>query len=234
MQNSKMNNWQSYSHLAEEYDSGRFTGKNGTFLFETDARIVRILHNEAKAQRTIDVPVGTGRVLRYLPRHNILGIDLTQEMLDVARSAMNPECHRLKLGNAAELPAEDGAFDCLISLRFFHLFPSKDRGQFAREFLRVVRPGGYIIVSFTNGWYGGGIGWLRRAVGMRTVYFEYRKEVNKLFPACQVVCRVGNYIPKQRILENIPGLRTILHKATTTFPLNRLCGEQYYLLQKPL
>ena len=223
---------QSYSDLAANYDSIRFQGKNGEFLYKIDQDIVRTLYCKTGAQRSLDIPVGTGRVLKYLADCTIVGVDYTPEMLKIAASVADPNRHSLMLGDAANLPFADCEFDCLISLRFFHLFHPSIRPIFVREFMRVVRPGGYLIVSFTNGWYGGGIGWIKRLIGQRTMYFEYPLEVRRLFKSCQIVKRVGNYLPLQHSLSNIPGLNSLLREGTKIFPLNLLCGERYYLLRK--
>jgi ubiquinone/menaquinone biosynthesis C-methylase UbiE len=223
---------QSYSEIASDYDSKRFTGMSGRFLFETDRRIVCSLHAKTKATRTIDVPVGTGRVLHYLSDHPIVGVDATSEMISEAMKVANSNCHQLFQGDATQLPFEDGGFDCLISLRFFHLFPTHERFAFASEFLRVVRPGGFLVVSFTNGWYAGGLNWLQRMMGGKTVHFEYTGEVKRLFPGCQVIQRVGNFLPKQWMLDRIPLIGATLRGGTTIPPLNMICWESFYLIQK--
>ena len=113
----------------------------------------------SKPQIVIDIPVGTGRFLEYLKAVDCqaIGFDYTQEMLDEARKVMDNERHQLQQGNASDTGFADGKFDCLISLRFFHLFAKNERAPFAREFRRITRPGGHAIISFTNGWYAGGI-----------------------------------------------------------------------------
>lgn len=184
----------------------------------------------------VDVPVGTGRVLHYLRDLDVrvAGVDITLEMLGTARKNASLDKHTLKLANAAKLPFEDGRFDCLSSLRFFHLFPVQDRQQFADEFSRVIRPGGYIIVSFTNGMYAGGWNWLKRMLGFKTVFFEYPGEVKRLFAGWSIERLEGNFLPKQWWLDSLPAIGGVLRRLTQVTPLNRLCWERFYLLRKPL
>ena len=228
------NSTQSYSDLAGGYDSVRFSGASGRFLFDRDRSIVRKLLETAHARRLVDIPVGTGRVLRYVRGLDVdvVGVDCTQEMLEQAKDVADPYRHLLIKGNAASLPFNDGEFDCLTSLRFFHLFKREERLAFAAEYLRVVRPGGYLIVSFTNGWYAGGLNWAKKLCGCQTVEFEYFGEIKKLFPHCVVHKRVGNFLPKQWMFDHIPLFGPGLRVLTTTFPLNRVCWEKFYLLQK--
>lgn len=223
----------SYKALASDYDAVRFSGPSGSFLFENDGRIIRELVRSTGAQRALDAPVGTGRVLVYLRDLDldIVGLDFTEEMLSEAEKVADHERHTLIQGNAAEMPFGDDEFDCLTSLRFFHLFKRKDRLPFAEEFVRVVKPGGFLIVSFTNGWYAGGINWLKKKWGCKTVEFEHMGELGTLFPNCTVKRCVGNFLPKQWMLDRIPLLGKLVRWSTSVYPLNRLCWERIYLLQ---
>jgi SAM-dependent methyltransferase len=225
---------QSYSELAEDYNRVRFSGRTGRFLFERDRDIIRSYVLESGATRILDVPVGTGRVLEYvkdLPI-DVVGLDLTREMLADAAKVAHPTRHRLMEGDASKMPFEDREFDCVTSLRFFHLFPPEHRQAFVREFLRVLKPGGHLIVSFTNGWYAGGVNWLRRFAGMRSVYFENPGEMRRLFPGCTMVHRTGNFLPKQWMIDPVPGVGAAVRAATRHAPLNLVCWERIYLLRK--
>lgn len=224
----------SYAHLAESYDQKRFHGANGKFNFESDRRIILEAVSIARPKKVIDVPVGTGRVLTYLFDHdiNVIGVDLTSEMLDIARREACPERHTLQLGNAADLPFEDNQFDLLVSFRFFHLFEKGNRAQFTTEFARIVKPGGHVLVSFTNGWYAGGISWLRKKCGAKIVEFEHPGEIKQLFPGWRILQIWGNFLPKQWLLDGVPLLGSLLRYGVARWPLNRICWEKFYLLEK--
>lgn len=225
---------QSYSELAEDYNRLRFSGRPGRFLFERDQEIIRSYVAESGARRILDVPVGTGRVLEYVKDLDVdvVGLDLTREMLADAAVVAHPTRHRLMEGDASKMPFEDGEFDCVTSLRFFHLFPAEHRPAFVREFLRVLKPGGHLIVSFTNGWYAGGVNWMKRLAGKQTVFFEYPGEVRRLFPGCTVLRLTGNFLPKQWMLDSVPAVGPALRAATRHAPLNLVCWERVYLLRK--
>lgn len=76
------------------------------------------------------------------------GIDLTPEMIDLARSACERWPFRtvsFDVGSAEALPYEDAAFDVVTSNGALNLVPAKD-ALFA-ELHRVLRPGGVLSVA---------------------------------------------------------------------------------------
>jgi demethylmenaquinone methyltransferase / 2-methoxy-6-polyprenyl-1,4-benzoquinol methylase len=71
-----------------------------------------------------------------------VGLDFSEPMLEVAR-AKAPDV-RFELGNALELPYEDGSFDAVtvgFGARNF-----ADLGRGLREMARVTRPGGRVVI----------------------------------------------------------------------------------------
>jgi ubiquinone/menaquinone biosynthesis C-methylase UbiE len=182
-------NVRDYTDIAPSYNSVRFNSESGAFLYETDRLVIKRLVAKSQAKKVLDVPTGTGRVLDYLGDMDldITGFDATPGMLDVARKVHCPTARvSLQVGDASKLPFDSGSFDLLVSLRFFHLFNHKDRLPFAKEFDRVVKKDGFILISFTNGWYGGGYYWLRKFLGLNSMYLQSPGEVSKLFPNFKV------------------------------------------------
>lgn len=226
---------QDYSSLAPAYEEKRFSGHSGQFLYATDRRIVREAVALAAPTSILDVPTGTGRVLDYLRDHKgpITGVDATPEMLAQANRYARPGKDTLLLGNATALPFDSGSFDFLVSLRFFHLFDEQARLPFATEFRRLLRPGGHLLLSMTNGWYAGGLNWMKNRMGRQTVQFEHQGEIGRLFPGWKVVSLSGNFLPFQAALSSVPAVGASLSWLTGHFPLNRVCYERYYLLRKP-
>jgi malonyl-CoA O-methyltransferase len=91
-------------------------------------------------RRTIDVGCGTGRWTAGL---SAIGVDTSEAMLSVAaRKGLHG---RLAVGDAAALPVADGAADLVLcALTFGHI---RDQVGAMREFARVLRPGGTLILS---------------------------------------------------------------------------------------
>ena len=66
--------------------------------------------------------------------------------------------YRLRVGDAYELDFADESFDVLINNYMFDLLPEKDFPRVLGEFMRVLRPGGRLVmVNMTEGehWYNG-------------------------------------------------------------------------------
>ena len=99
-------------------------------------------------ERVIDVGCGTGNAAIVAARAGAIavGIDLSERLLDVARRRAGAEDLRAEfgVGDAAGLPVSDGSFDAAVSV-FGVIFADAEAA--AGELLRVVRPGGRIVVT---------------------------------------------------------------------------------------
>jgi ubiquinone/menaquinone biosynthesis C-methylase UbiE len=225
-----------YTKLAEDYDALRFEGTGGRLNAKADARIIDEFITLAGASRVLDVPTGTGRIFDYLAHRNveIIGCDLTQAMLDKAAARKSTKRPVLIRGDASDLPFPAGTIECITCLRLFHLVPHDARSRITFEFARVLQPGGHIICSFTNGWYGGGINWITNRAD-RPFYFLRAGEIGGLFPGFRVLAVRGNFWPLQRYASSLgPAIESWSLRLNSVFPFNRLCWEVFYLLQKPV
>jgi len=101
------------------------------------------------AEEVLDVATATGHTALALAPHarRVVGVDLTPEMLDIARR----QAERRGISNVAfaladaeALPFADRAFDVVTCRIAAHHFPAVDR--FCREAARVLRPGGRLVV----------------------------------------------------------------------------------------
>ncbi len=94
--------------------------------------------------RLLDVGGGTGALARRLARElraDVVVLDPTPEML--AYVPDEPGVSAL-LGLAEEIPLEDSSVDAVLVSDAFHHF--RDQRGAVREFARVVRPGGGVVV----------------------------------------------------------------------------------------
>jgi SAM-dependent methyltransferase len=80
---------------------------------------------------------------RLHPGSRYAGVDLVDEMLRAARARTGAPLRLVRAG--ASLPFRDGAFDAVVALGFIEYL--EDIPAALREFRRVVRKGGTIIVS---------------------------------------------------------------------------------------
>jgi ubiquinone/menaquinone biosynthesis C-methylase UbiE len=102
-------------------------------------------------ERVLDVACGTGVVARLAaervgPGGTVAGLDVNPAMLSVARSIPSSGAVIQWFETSAEaMPSPDGAFDvvlCQLGLQFV-----ADKNAALREMLRVLVPGGRVLVS---------------------------------------------------------------------------------------
>ena len=99
------------------------------------------------AQTVLDAGAGTGmmgEILAPLGYHYLVGIDISQQMLDLARKkGVYNELRQMELGGPLDLPSD--AFGTVVSTGVFaagHAPPES-----FDELIRVSRPGGHVIFS---------------------------------------------------------------------------------------
>jgi SAM-dependent methyltransferase len=102
----------------------------------------------------IDVGCGTGRALPPLrmavgPSGAVIALDITPEMLDVARPAATLAAASLVLADARALPFPDGSVDAIFAAGLVNHLPETEAGL--RELARVTRPGGLLILFHPSG-----------------------------------------------------------------------------------
>jgi ubiquinone/menaquinone biosynthesis C-methylase UbiE len=101
--------------------------------------------------RLLDVGCGTGRFLdafkQAWPRLPALGIDLSESYVAEARRHLQRWCWiNLMVANGEALPVKDQSQDAVTSIFMFHELPPKVRRVLFREFARVLKPGGRVVV----------------------------------------------------------------------------------------
>ena len=136
-----------YSQMAPVYD---IWGS----LTETKARQRAIsLANIKNGEAVLEVAVGTGltfqEILQANPDGENIGIDLTPAMLEKAKSkALKSGANNFKLviGDAYHLQFPDAHFDLLMNNYMFDLLPEEDFLTVLKEFKRVLKPGGRLVL----------------------------------------------------------------------------------------
>jgi ArsR family transcriptional regulator len=92
---------------------------------------------------TLDVPVGTGRLLKHMKaRHfRVHGLDISPDMLAVAQAQAdaNGLNARLGLGDIRHIPFADDYFDLVTCLRFLNWVDARGVEQAVSELARVSR-----------------------------------------------------------------------------------------------
>lgn len=119
------------------------------YVFEAGRRSAVSFVNELPAGRILECGVGTGISLpHYRADHRITGIDLSPEMLDIARervaSGKLANVEALDVVDASEMPMADESFDTAVAMFVLTVVP--DPKAVMAELARVTKPGGAVVL----------------------------------------------------------------------------------------
>ena len=135
-----------YRGWAEFYD------EPGNQLVDLEQPVVWEILDGLAPGLALDAACGTGRHAEYLASlgHSVIGVDSSVDMLDKARAKVpHGQFH---CGDLHRLPVPDAEVDVLVcALALMHV-PDLD-AAFA-EFVRVLKPGGHLVISDWRGMMG--------------------------------------------------------------------------------
>ena len=107
------------------------------------------LHVTPAPERVLDLGTGTGEAAllaaREFPRASVRGIDVSEEMVAVAKKkvGLDPDGRiAFKVADAARIPWPDDSFDLVMQMNV---------PPFFAEIARVLRPGGSVVVAASWG-----------------------------------------------------------------------------------
>lgn len=144
-----------YDRTAKQYDGIKQFDEDAERFFVTQPLLYNVTH--LPAPRVLDVATGTGRLPYFLlnePLFNgrVVGLDPAYKMLQLAQQKLAGYRYRVSLvqQTAVPLPFPDSSFDVITCLEALEFFPS-DR-EALQEMVRVLRPGGLLLVTRRRGW----------------------------------------------------------------------------------
>lgn len=171
--------------------------------------------------RVLEVGVGTGLSLpAYAPHLEIVGIDLSPEMLEKARERVAEERLGQVTGlhemDASDLQFPDNSFDTVVAMYVMTVVP--DPEMVMRELARVAKPGGEIMLVNHFSQEEGVRGWVER----RMAPFADRLGWRPVFDVARVMVCDDLALVEQRSLRPL-GLFTMMRftksRDATTRPI---------------
>lgn len=106
------------------------------------------LTNAPKGSKILDVATGTGQQAFAFAKegYEVIGIDLSEAMLDVAKRRNKYGNAKFEVADATNLPFGDNSFD-VSSISFaLHEMPLSIREKVLKEMVRVTKPKGIIVI----------------------------------------------------------------------------------------
>ena len=132
-----------YRGWAPSYDSP------GNQLIDIEQPIVREILASLSVGNALDAACGSGRHAAYLASlgHTVIGVDSSPDMLARARDKVSGG--EFRQGDLEHLPVPDQHVDLVVcALALTHV---PDLAPVLAEFVRVMRPGGHVVISDSRG-----------------------------------------------------------------------------------
>ncbi|MBU1036526.1 class I SAM-dependent methyltransferase [Patescibacteria group bacterium] len=106
-------------------------------------------------QKILDLGCGNGRWYKFLIDQHLpveyYGLDNSEQLIKVAKETYSNEAARFILGELTKLNFPENSFEVVVCIATLHHLPSRQlRQQAIAEIYRVLKPGGYFLM--TN-WY---------------------------------------------------------------------------------
>ncbi|WP_395644494.1 class I SAM-dependent methyltransferase [Terricaulis sp.] len=111
-----------------------------------------LIGRDQRKLKLLDLASGNGRflsqVLAAFPRIPATGIDLSPAYCAEARERLNAWSQvEIVTGAVEQAPFEDASFDAATCVYLFHELPPRVRRDAAREFARLIKPGGSLVFA---------------------------------------------------------------------------------------
>ncbi|MEE0205826.1 MAG: class I SAM-dependent methyltransferase [Peptococcaceae bacterium] len=191
-----------FDKKAPEYDAWYKTQK-GALVDALETECAFSLFTPAPGMRVLDAGCGTGNFslkMAALGAH-VEGIDLSAPMIGYARekAAASPYAEQLhfQVADLYELPFPDEYFDAVLSMAAFEFIHDDQRAL--DEFMRVVKPGGRVLIGTITGDSDWGIEYKSHMPREDSVFhhaaFKTAGEMRALLPEQLLASRESVFLP---------------------------------------
>jgi ubiquinone/menaquinone biosynthesis C-methylase UbiE len=171
-----------FDRIAARYD--RWYSKPAHQLIDRiERRNLKVaLPEAAGSSLLLDVGIGTGHWWSLLEQagHDVVGLDASWAMLEVARARIKGGCPLVE-GDTLCLPFPDACFDVIYCVTTLEFVDSPERAL--DEIDRCLKPGGTIVLGLLNAF--SFLGFSRRLLRKptyRNAHFFTVKELNRILP----------------------------------------------------
>jgi len=201
-----------YDRFAPNYERERHHGYH-QLIDELELDLVR---RYGTGRDVLEAGCGTGLLLREAARvaKSAVGLDLSRGMLATARD----RGLRIVQGSLTDLPIPDRSVDLVYSMKVLAHIPPIERAL--AEFVRVVRPGGHLLLEFYNPW---SLRYLAKRVGGPAAIATGTTD-HDVFTRYDSLKRASSYLPPELELVGVRGVRVVTPSSRVfdVAPLGRL------------
>jgi len=134
-----------YDKLAEFYHKKRLKGKTFNQLIERPASFA--LLGNVKRKKVLDAGCGSGIYSNLLAKKGakVSGLELSKEMLDIAKDYCKYYKIDFKQGSIDNIPYKNNSFDIILSSLVIHYLKNPEKAF--KEFNRVLKKNGTLVFS---------------------------------------------------------------------------------------
>lgn len=134
---------QQYNQLATVYD------QRWKYYVTNTLEFLKAWAHLSSTERVLDIACGTGEfermVLAETPTQQIIGVDISEQMLTIAKQKNNSFPNvSFQIASASSLPFAGSNFDVVVSANAFHYFD--DPVAALEEMKRVLKLGGRVVI----------------------------------------------------------------------------------------
>ena len=140
-----------FDNIAKDYDS-----LNHIMSLSIDKiwrrKAIKKIKDAGEAPRVLDVACGTGdfsmAIAKAVKKGEVIGVDISKEMLEVMRQkVLKDKLESMisqEVGDGEALRFPEGSFDRVVNAFGIRKFENREKGL--REALRVLKPGGRLVI----------------------------------------------------------------------------------------